>query len=186
MNLRATSMMVLASVALVACEREQRRFQESSGNAPAQASQPAATVKPGGTPPAAGPVDRTSGDVASLYLENAYAISQGKQLFGWYNCVGCHSHGGGGMGPPLIDDKWRYGAEPEAIYKTIVDGRPNGMPSFAGRIADQQVWQIVAYVRSMSGLARADAAPGRSDAMQSGEPETRREKGKPRPEPPPG
>ena len=27
------------------------------------------------------------------------------------------------------------------------------MPSFRGRIPDAQVWQLVAYVRSMSGLA---------------------------------
>ena len=179
----AAACIAVAAVALAACEREQRRFQESSGNAPAQAASPADTVRPGGGPAAKGPADPTTRDVASLYQENAYAISQGKQLFTWYNCVGCHSHGGGGMGPPLMDDKWRYGAEPEAIYKTIVDGRPNGMPSFAGRIVDSQVWQLVAYVRSMSGLARSDAAPGRSDAMQAGEPETRREKTRPRPEP---
>jgi cytochrome c oxidase cbb3-type subunit 3 len=28
------------------------------------------------------------------------------------------------------------------------------------------VWQIVAYVRSMSGLLRKDVAPGRTDDMQ--------------------
>ena len=56
------------------------------------------------------------------------------------------------MGPPLMDDEWIYGSEPENIFATIVEGRPNGMPSFRGRIPDYQVWQLVAYVRSMSGL----------------------------------
>jgi cytochrome c oxidase cbb3-type subunit III len=184
MNAAACAFIVVALLALAACEREQRRFQEASGNAPAQATSPADTVKPGGTVAATTVADPTDPAVASLYQENAYAISQGKQLFTWYNCAGCHAHGGGGMGPPLMDDKWRYGAEPDTIYRTIVDGRPNGMPSFAGRIADTQVWQLVAYVRSMSGLVRADAAPGRADGMQAGEPETRREKTRPRPEPP--
>ena len=47
------------------------------------------------------------------------------------------------MGPPLMDDKWIYGSAPENIYATIIQGRPNGMPSFAGKIPTQQVWQIV-------------------------------------------
>jgi cytochrome c oxidase cbb3-type subunit 3 len=39
------------------------------------------------------------------------------------------------------------------------------MPAFGGRIPEYQVWQITAYVRSLSGLARMNAAPGRSDHM---------------------
>ena len=64
------------------------------------------------------------------YEENAYAIAEGKRLFSAYNCVGCHGHGGGGMGPPLMDDNWIYGEEPEQIFSTLVEGRPNGMPTF--------------------------------------------------------
>jgi cytochrome c oxidase cbb3-type subunit 3 len=41
------------------------------------------------------------------------------------------------------------------------------MPSYATKLPDYQVWQIAAYVRSMSGLVKSDAAPGRSDHMQS-------------------
>ncbi len=36
---------------------------------------------------------------------------------------------------------------PENIYATIINGRPNGMPAFGGKIPPQQVWQIVAYVQ---------------------------------------
>lgn len=109
------------------------------------------------------------------YLSNAYAIAAGKRLYSWYNCVGCHSHGGGGMGPPLMDGRWIYGAEPGQIFASIAEGRPNGMPAFGSRIPADQVWQIVAYVRSMSGHVRRDAAPGRADEMQVTEPETMRE-----------
>jgi cytochrome c oxidase cbb3-type subunit 3 len=70
-----------------------------------------------------------------------------------------------------MDSKWRYGSEPDNIYATIVEGRPNGMPSFRGKIPEQQVWQIVAYVRSMSGLVRMDVAPSRSDTMSAKPPE---------------
>ena len=107
---------------------------------------------------------------------NAYAMSQGKTLFQWFNCNGCHSDGGGGMGPALMDEVWRYGNDPQDIYATIMEGRPNGMPAFRGRISEDQAWQLVAYVRSMSGWARKDAAPGRNDSLYPGKPESVRDK----------
>jgi len=69
-----------------------------------------------------------------------------------------------------MDDKWIYGSEPQQIFATVVQGRPNGMPSFHGKINDYQLWQIVAYVRSMSGLTNKNAAPGRSDQMKTTQP----------------
>ena len=116
---------------------------------------------------------------------NAYAVNQGKRLFRWYNCSGCHGGGGGGgMGATLTDAGWRYGHEPAAIYATIVEGRPNGMPAFGGRIPEDQVWQLVAYVRSLSGQLRKDVAPSRSDAMSGFPPENERDEVKPKPEAP--
>ena len=114
----------------------------------------------------AGP-DRPPTPEVSPFQENAYGMAEGKRLFTQMNCVGCHGHGGGGMGPPLMDDEWIYGSEPENIFATIVQGRPNGMPSFGGKIATNQIWQLAAYVRSMSGLVRKDVAPGRADALQA-------------------
>jgi cytochrome c oxidase cbb3-type subunit 3 len=64
-----------------------------------------------------------------------------------------------------MDDQWIYGSRPEQIFSDIVQGRPNGMPSFEGRIPDYQVWELVAYVRSMSGQLPSDVAPSRSDEM---------------------
>ena len=75
------------------------------------------------------------------------------------------------MGVPLMDDQWIYGHRPEQIFSTIIEGRPNGMPLFGGKIASYQVWQLVAYVRSMSGLASSAAAPGREDHMKTSAPE---------------
>jgi len=146
-RLAALLLLVLAA----GCEREARQFQVP----PAQAK----SLKPG----------------YANNERNAYAMSQGKTLFRWFNCNGCHAGGGGGMGPPLMSDAWRYGNTPDDIYKSIMDGRPNGMPSFRGRIAEEQAWQLVAYVRSMSGYARQDAAPGRADALYPGDPENRRD-----------
>jgi cytochrome c oxidase cbb3-type subunit 3 len=87
---------------------------------------------------------------AADYYDNAEAVNTGRILFGQFNCTGCHSNGGGGMGPSLMDDVWIYGGRLEQIHQTIIDGRPNGMPAWGGQIPDQQVWKIAAYVRSMS------------------------------------
>jgi cytochrome c oxidase cbb3-type subunit III len=87
---------------------------------------------------------------AAAYYENADAVNTGKRLFGQYNCSGCHSNGGGGMGPSLMDGTWIYGGRLEQIHQTLVEGRPNGMPAWGGKIPDQQLWQLSAYVRSMS------------------------------------
>jgi cytochrome c oxidase cbb3-type subunit III len=84
------------------------------------------------------------------YTEDATALGEGKRLFAAYNCNGCHSGGGGGMGVPLTDKEWIYGESPAQIYDTLVKGRPNGMPSFRGKIPEAQMWQLIAYVRSLS------------------------------------
>jgi len=87
---------------------------------------------------------------AAKYYDNADAVTTGKRLFAQYNCSGCHSNGGGGMGPSLMDDEWIYGGRLEQIHQTLVEGRPNGMPAWGGKIPDEQLWQISAYVRSLS------------------------------------
>ena len=129
-----------------ACKREERAFQPGS----------ASRLK----------------DPKTDYEQNAWELSEGKRLFAAYNCNGCHSAGGGGMGPALMDEKWLYGGQPQEIFTTIVEGRPNGMPSFRDRIPDSQVWQLAAYVRSMNGQLRKDAAPTRDDHLQGRPPES--------------
>jgi cytochrome c oxidase cbb3-type subunit III len=149
--------------AAAACERESRPFRDlpaAATRTPFQTQTSLQAGTPGPRPAAQSP-----------YQENAWGISEGKRLYSAYNCSGCHAHGGGGIGPPLMDDEWIYGSEPANVHATIVEGRPNGMPSFGGKIPDQQVWQIVAYVQSMSGGTPSDAAPGRSDHMRPRDPE---------------
>jgi cytochrome c oxidase cbb3-type subunit 3 len=153
----------IAVLALCACQREARE------NASARLAAPATgTLQSDISPGAALAPPRPS----FSYDGSAFAMSEGKRLYSWFNCVGCHAHGGGGMGPPLMDARWIYGDGPANIYSTIVEGRPNGMPAFRGKIPQQQVWQLVAYVRSLSGLAPSDAAPGRGDHMSTRRPES--------------
>jgi cytochrome c oxidase cbb3-type subunit 3 len=84
------------------------------------------------------------------------AIADGARLFDWYNCSGCHFHGAGGIGPSLMDDVWSYGNSIDQIYASIYQGRPNGMPSWAHKIPDEQLWEIAAYVRSLSTATAAN------------------------------
>jgi cytochrome c oxidase cbb3-type subunit 3 len=97
---------------------------------------------------------------ASKYYDNADAVAAGMKLYKAYNCSGCHSNGGGGMGADLMDDQWIYGGRLAQIHQTIVEGRPNGMPAWGGKIPDEQIWQIAAYVRSMSLPATLAAQTG--------------------------
>jgi cytochrome c oxidase cbb3-type subunit III len=105
--------------------------------------------------------------VTNPYNHSAYDISEGQRLFGWYNCTGCHANGGGAIGPPLITKNWTYGGEPANLFDTIVKGRPNGMPSWGGRIPEYQIWQIVAYIRSLNGEQPASATAGRADTIDT-------------------
>ena len=171
--MRRTLILALAvALAAAACRREERRFREVAPAATATSVATAANLQPGPTYT----VTRTNGP----YQYNAYAISEGKALYNQFNCSGCHSNGGGGMGPPLMDDKWIYGSDPASVFATIMEGRPNGMPAWRGRIPNYEVWRIVAYVRSMSGQASKDAASGRDDHMFGRESEQRLTEVKPK------
>lgn len=87
---------------------------------------------------------------------NQAAVEDGRRLYQWMNCVGCHFDGGGGMGPPLMDEKWIYGSAPEQIFDTIVNGRPNGMPAYGDKLAADEIWRIVAYVETLERPADED------------------------------
>jgi cytochrome c oxidase cbb3-type subunit 3 len=159
----------LAAVALLcamasvsACNRENRSLDAS----PAETGPRGVRVSdlaPGLDARATTPEDPRARD----YEGNATHIANGQRYYKWFNCSGCHFNGGGGIGPALMDDKWRYGGRIEQIYATIVQGRPNGMPSFKDKIPEQQVWEIAAYVRSLSANADKLAAPSRADEMNS-------------------
>ncbi|HEY9028248.1 MAG TPA: c-type cytochrome [Burkholderiaceae bacterium] len=158
-------------LAVPGCEREARRF-DKTPIAPDARSHADALVPFTAGPPGRGLQERAA---AGGYDEhNAYVLAQGKRYYRWFNCIGCHAQGGGGTGPALMDASWVYGKTPGDIYTTLMDGRPNGMPAFRGRIPEEQAWQIVAYVRSLSGLAPSDAAPNRSDSLLGAEPESLR------------
>jgi cytochrome c oxidase cbb3-type subunit 3 len=166
----------LAALLAAGCEREKRYFEKPlvAPNPVAQADA-VSDLQPG----EAGKGMRARAAVGGYSESNVQALAQGKMLYRWYNCTGCHAQGGGGIGPALMDDQWIYGSRADDIFATIMEGRPNGMPSFRGRIPEEQAWQIVAYVRSMSGLVASGVAPNRSDGFAGALPEAERKARRP-------
>lgn len=99
--------------------------------------------------PVPGPATAGSGP-SNPYAGDAAATMEGRHLFDRYNCSGCHgTHAGGGMGPSLRDDRWIYGSTEANIFSSIAEGRAHGMPSWGTKIPDDQVWKLVAYVKSL-------------------------------------
>ena len=90
-------------------------------------------------------------------------IAAGKQLFSAMNCAGCHFNGGGGMGPPLMDNIWIYGDSIENIGASIREGRPNGMPAFRGFLPDEQIWQLAAYAFALASGAERHGCTRREE-----------------------
>ena len=156
----------LLTLALSGCNREERHSRAKPIGETVAAGVSPDTIIPGGGP--AAPLDPR----AAVYDNNAPAISEGQQLFSQMKCVGCHSHGGGGMGPALMDDEWRYGSRIDQIATTIAVGRPDGMPSWKGKLTDDQIWKLAAYVRSLSGLPSKDAVGSRAEGMSGPTPQT--------------
>lgn len=88
--------------------------------------------------------------LANPYEGNAQRIAEGAKLFISYNCMDCHgADGSGAMGPGLQDGRWHFGGTAGDVFQSIYEGRPDGMPAWGGRIADDQIWRLVAYVRTL-------------------------------------
>jgi len=172
----AATALAAVLLAMPGCEREARRF-DKAPVAPDARTRAGALASFTAGPPGRGLQERAA---AGGYDErSAWTLAQGKRWYRWFNCIGCHAQGGGGSGPALMDAGWTYGKTPGDIFTTLMDGRPNGMPAFRGRIPEEQAWQIVAYVRSLSGLVPSDAAPNRGDELHGAEPEELREPTRP-------
>jgi cytochrome c oxidase cbb3-type subunit 3 len=91
-------------------------------------------------------------DLPNPLEHDASAVGEGQQLYNKMNCAGCHGYTAkGGMGPDLTDTHWRYGGTPVQIFKSIYEGRPQGMPSWGRALPQRSIWQITRYIESLGG-----------------------------------
>lgn len=97
-----------------------------------------------------GPQTITLPEVENPYAGDPQAIEDGKRLYGWYHCAGCHApNAGGAYGPSLRDPYFIYGGDALSMYQSIWHGRPNGMPTWAGKIPPDEIWKIIAFIHSL-------------------------------------
>jgi mono/diheme cytochrome c family protein len=75
-------------------------------------------------------------------------------------CASCHNTNGDGKTivaghlpyASLIDGVWRSDGSSAAIEKQVREGR-DPMPKFQGKLTDEEIRQVVAYVRALSRAA---------------------------------
>lgn len=132
-------LIALAAIALSGCQRQPSEVAAAGAASPVDV--PIGPI-PGPGMQGAGPTNP--------FDQNSVALMEGRRLFVRYNCSGCHGgHAGGGMGPSLRDPVWIYGGSDAHIFSSIAQGRANGMPSWGNEIPQEEIWKIVAYVKSM-------------------------------------
>jgi cytochrome c oxidase cbb3-type subunit III len=143
MKLRRLGMAAAAALALLvaaACEADPRPARPlpppPAGSIP-DARQGALQAGPG----------RRQVELVNPFDGVAEAIQEGQRLYRWYNCGGCHGgFGGGGIGPPLLNGPRNAAADFDYVYA----GRGGGMPAYGGRVPDEQIWKVVAYVHALN------------------------------------
>jgi putative heme-binding domain-containing protein len=100
---------------------------------------------------------------ANPFAGNAAAIEEGRTVYNT-NCTGCHGPNGsaGEIGPGLAVSGHSYGRNSDAqIFDAIRNGIPSTpMPAHAGRLSDDQIWKIAAYIRGLRGTAIDAPSPG--------------------------
>ena len=172
---------VIASVSAIACQKDEQDIRGGAAGNVALPQTTAGVARATDTTglPEEGTLSRVAiGDLAGVgnntldavvkspYAGDMAAIKEGHDLFVNMNCAACHGYDlKGGMGPDLTDTYWRYGGSPADIYKSIFEGRPQGMPAWGRSIPPALIWKAVAYIESKGG-----AFPGRlADRARQGD-----------------
>ncbi|MSO35912.1 MAG: c-type cytochrome [Acidobacteria bacterium] len=89
------------------------------------------------------------------------AILAGMGMFR-QRCADCHGTDAKGVRGPDITQIWSSGRTDGGLFRTIRTGVPNTeMPSFAApRTSDREVWQMLAYLRTLAAPAPSDPPRG--------------------------
>jgi cytochrome c oxidase cbb3-type subunit 3 len=103
-------------------------------------------------------------DEENPFAGNPQAAKAGEFEFR-INCAFCHGLGarGGGRGPDLTRARKRHGSSDAEIFRTISNGIPgtampgNGTNGQGVGMTDDEIWQLIAYIRSVE--VKAPAVP---------------------------
>ncbi len=94
-------------------------------------------------------------------------MAVGQKVFG-EKCAACHAPDGGGLvGPNLTDNYWIHGqGKLLTIYEVVEDGvLDKGMPAWRNILAEDEILDVVGYVKSLKGKPVATAKPPQGDLV---------------------
>lgn len=85
-------------------------------------------------------------------LKDPAQIKSGHEVF-QARCISCHGDKGqGGIGPNLTDDYWIHGGKMTDILRIVMNGvLDKGMPPWAQILKNEEVYSVVAFVKSLRG-----------------------------------
>ena len=100
------------------------------------------------------------------FIGDPVAIEAGRALFAG-GCAACHgAEGQGGRGPNLRERIYWHPVDEDTLYKVIQKGLPaGGMPP--AQLNEDQTWQVVAFVRSLTSPAIETRVPGDATAGET-------------------
>ena len=93
---------------------------------------------------------------------NPDAIRAGMGLFR-ARCADCHGMDARGSRAPDITLVWASGRTDDGLFKTIKEGVPGTEMPANPRVFDHEVWQILAYLRTLAAPAPADPPRGNAE-----------------------
>jgi cytochrome c oxidase cbb3-type subunit 3 len=106
-------------------------------------------------------------EIKSPVAGDPAAATRGMQYFEKFNCVGCHApNGGGGMGPSLSDAPFKFNSDPASLFLVISHGAPTGMPAWGSVLPPEVIWDMVAYIESISKPPKSSWGTTVSPAVQ--------------------
>jgi len=143
----------LAAIVAVGCSGSQVR---PSGPAEATIEEPAGGSEAAPAPDLDAAVPEQMSKLAELLADPA-AVARGQGLFRAV-CTGyCHStRPADRVAPDLFDCEWALGGDDEEIFATITEGVPDTqMLGFGGKIENDDLWKIVAYLRDATRCGEA-------------------------------
>ena len=85
---------------------------------------------------------------------NAQAIGNGKAMFRT-RCAGCHGPDARGYLGPDLTGFWAAGGTDDRMFDIVRRGVPGTEMTAADplRVLDKDIWQVLAYVRTLSGVS---------------------------------
>ena len=114
----------------------------------------------------AAPVRAQTAGATNPYIGNEAAIKAGLGLFR-IRCADCHGIDAKGVRGPDLTQIWSSGRTDEGLFRTLRTGVPGTeMPAIDTRTPDDEVWKLLAYLRTIAAPAATEQVAGNA---QNGE-----------------